>query len=85
MGNDAEKTSDKTGVLPWYFKTSVIVVVFLSVGPLALPMVWFHPRYKLLTKVAVTVLTVAATYYLMAATANSVKLLTQLYHALKGS
>jgi hypothetical protein len=31
------------------------------VGPLALPLVWLNPRYKLMTKVVVTVLVVALT------------------------
>ena len=39
----------------WYFTTPNIVIAFLFVGPLALPFVWFHPRYKKSTKVIVTV------------------------------
>ena len=30
----------------WYFNTSNIVIAFLFIGPFALPLVWFHPRYK---------------------------------------
>jgi len=37
----------------WYFSTSV--VVFASVGPLALPIVWFHPHYKIITKIILTI------------------------------
>jgi len=29
-------------------------MALLSVGPLALPLVWFNPRYKLITKLVLT-------------------------------
>lgn len=41
--------------IKWYFSTANIVIAFLFVGPLALPFVWFHPRYKKTTKIIVTV------------------------------
>jgi uncharacterized membrane protein YvbJ len=43
----------------WYFSTSAIVIAVLCLGPLALPMVWFNPRYKIITKVVVTVIVIA--------------------------
>lgn len=30
----------------WYFRTSAIVVIFLILGPLALPLVLINPRYS---------------------------------------
>ena len=39
----------------WCFSTSFIVFSMLLVGPLALPLVWFNPQYKLSTKITVTV------------------------------
>ncbi len=45
----------------WYFSTSAIVIAVLIVGPLALPLVWFHPRYKIITKLVVTGLVIALT------------------------
>jgi len=39
----------------WYFSTSVVVFALLSVGPLALPIVWFHPHYKIITKIILTI------------------------------
>ncbi len=54
----------------WYFGTSAIVVAILCVGPLALPLVWFNPKYKIITKLWVTVAVIAGTLflsYLMAA------------------
>lgn len=40
----------------WYFKTGNIIISFLFVGPLSLPLVWFHPRYSKATKIIVTVI-----------------------------
>jgi len=45
----------------WYFSTSAVVVALLVLGPLALPMVWFNPRYKVITKLIVTVIVIALT------------------------
>ncbi len=44
------------GKVKWYFSTSTIVITFLTVGPLALPLVWLHPKYKMLTKIILTII-----------------------------
>lgn len=49
-------------LLPWYFRTSVIVIALLSVGPLALPAVWWHPKLRPMWKVIVTILTLVLTW-----------------------
>ena len=30
--------------LPWYFRTSGIVIAILCIGPLALPLIWWRPQ-----------------------------------------
>ena len=40
--------------LPWYFSTTAIVIAILSVGPLALPMVWWRPGLKVSWKIAIS-------------------------------
>ena len=40
--------------LPWYFRPSFIVLMFLSLPPLALPSVWWHPKLNLLSKLLIT-------------------------------
>jgi len=40
----------------WYFSTGNIIVSFLFIGPLALPLVWLHPRYTKTSKIIVTVI-----------------------------
>ena len=52
----------KVDKLPWYFKTSVIVFSLLSVGPFALPLVWFHPKLSLNKKIILTVVLCILSY-----------------------
>jgi hypothetical protein len=47
----------------WYFATGNVVIALLCLGPLALPLVWFNPRYKPATKAVVTVVVLAATVF----------------------
>ena len=57
---------DKSGKskTKWYFTTTAVVVALLCVGPLALSLVWFHPRYKIITKAVITVLVIVFTFLL---------------------
>jgi uncharacterized membrane protein YvbJ len=49
----------------WYFTTSAVVIALLCLGPLALPLVWLNPRYKLVTKAIITVVVVILTILLL--------------------
>ena len=52
----------------WYFSTSIIILGFLFVGPFALPLVWYHPQYKRVTKIIVTIVVVGLSiwsYFIM--------------------
>ena len=43
----------------WYFATSVVVIAVLCLGPLALPLIWFNPRYNWIIKITATVVIIA--------------------------
>jgi predicted nucleic acid-binding Zn ribbon protein len=49
----------------WYHATGSVVAALLVVGPLALPLVWFHPRYRRATKIVVTLLVLVVTVLCM--------------------
>jgi hypothetical protein len=66
----------------WYYKTSIVIIAFLTIGPLALPLVWFNPRFSQRTKIIVTILTVILTYYLAAAVIDSLKAIRSYYQQL---
>ncbi len=52
----SERTQKK-----WYHSTTAVVITLLLAGPLALSLVWFHPRYKIATKAVVTILVIGLT------------------------
>jgi hypothetical protein len=66
----------------WYFATSAVVVALLCLGPLALSLVWLHPRYKIITKLAVTGLVIVFTTLLCYLTMNTYLRLTEQIEAL---
>ncbi|MHC4418376.1 MAG: zinc ribbon domain-containing protein [Planctomycetota bacterium] len=49
----------------WYFSTSSVVVSLLCLGPVGLPLVWSNPRYKLVAKLAITIIVIAVTIFLV--------------------
>lgn len=55
----------KGSVKKWYFTTSAVVLGLLCLGPLALPLVWFNPRYKIVTRLVVTIVVVIGTALLL--------------------
>jgi len=57
----------------WYFKTSIVVLSFICVGPFALPLVWFNPNYSKEKKIVITVVVLVASYFLGVVVFNSVK------------
>ena len=52
----------------WYYSTTTVVVSLLSLGPFALPLVWYNPRYKVITKLIVTIVIIVASIVLFRAT-----------------
>ncbi|MCQ9208923.1 MAG: zinc ribbon domain-containing protein [Omnitrophica bacterium] len=46
----------------WFFGTSTIVIALLCFGPLALPLVWFNKRYRVITKIIITVVVIVVTF-----------------------
>ncbi|MBE0536299.1 MAG: zinc ribbon domain-containing protein [Phycisphaerae bacterium] len=59
----------------WYHSNGIIVLAMLSVGPLGLPLVWFHPRYSKAVKFGITIGIVALTVALSWAMAAAYALL----------
>lgn len=52
----------------WYFSTAFIVIALLTVGPLALPVVWLNPRYNIWLKLVISVGIVLLSVFLCYAT-----------------
>ena len=45
----------------WYFATGTVVLALLCLGPMALPLVWLNPRFKILTRAIVTAIVMGVT------------------------
>lgn len=63
----------------WYFKTSSLVIVFLCIGPFALPLLWFNPRFNQKTKIIISVIVIVLSYYLGVVVAESLKTIKSYY------
>jgi hypothetical protein len=48
----------------WYYSGSSLTVALLTMGPLALPLVWLNPRYKGVTKIVITMAVIILTIIL---------------------
>ena len=71
--------------LPWYFRNSSIIIAFVCVGPLALPMVWFHPKMSGSKKILWTTVTLVLTYFMVQISIDSIKKIMEYYQQLKAA
>ncbi|MFC1658671.1 zinc ribbon domain-containing protein [Candidatus Omnitrophota bacterium] len=63
----------------WYFKTTTLVIALLCIGPLALPLAWFNPRFSLKNKIITSIIVIALSYYLGVQVSNSLKSISNYY------
>jgi hypothetical protein len=62
---DAElREFKKGGDAKWYHRTPAIVVSVLLIGPFALPLIWFNPKYSMVNKVIWTIVIIGFTLLL---------------------
>jgi hypothetical protein len=66
----------------WYFRSSFIAIAVLSVGPLALPLIWWRPQTSRAWKVGLTLAIVVFSWAMLAATVKSIRVLLELYRQL---
>ena len=59
--DEAARPGPKT---KWYYSTTAIVIGLVAIGPFALPLVWKNPKYKVITKVIITIVIIAVTIWL---------------------
>ncbi|MGJ8632409.1 MAG: zinc ribbon domain-containing protein [Luteolibacter sp.] len=51
--------------IPWYFGKGFLAIMLLSIGPLTLPLIWWHPTLSPKWKFWVTVITLLVTALLI--------------------
>lgn len=69
--------------LPWYFRTSAIVITVLCVPPLALPMVWWHPKISTVWKSGWTIIILVLTWLTVVSILKSVDLFKETLQSLQ--
>lgn len=69
---------------PWYARTSVIVIVLLSIPPLALPLVWLNPRWNIYFKIAFSVAVLLLTWWMWVSWLWIVQAYKQALHMVSG-
>ena len=66
----------------WYFRNYALTIAFLCVGPFALPLIWFNPRFSPKVKIIISIIIVILTYYLGFAVFNSLQSIGRYYKAI---
>ena len=80
-GSGPSRAAERKG--PWYFSMTAIVISLLTVGPLALPLVWMRPGLKPVWKIAISALVVAANWGTYQAMAEIVRQLNEMQKMLE--
>lgn len=68
----------------WYFRKSFIVIAVCSVGPLALPLIWWRPQTTRAWKIGLTIGILVLSWFLFQATMESIQILKENYKLLEG-
>lgn len=66
----------------WYFKTNILIIAFLCIGPLILPLVWFNPRFNKNQKIVISAIVIILSYLFGMLFVNSLKSIFSYYQQL---
>jgi predicted nucleic acid-binding Zn ribbon protein len=70
--------------LPWYFRKAFIVIAVCTVGPLALPLIWWRPQTTLGWKIGLTIGILVLSWFLFQATMESIRTIKEYYKLIEG-
>jgi hypothetical protein len=70
--------------LPWYFRTSFIVIAICTVGPLALPLIWWRPNTPRAWKIGLTIAILVLSWALYRVTMTSIQEIMEYYKFMNG-
>lgn len=79
--NDPHFAGEK---IQWYFQKSFIIIAVCCVGPLALPLIWWHPQTTRAWKIGLTIGIFALSWILFQTTMESIRTLKEYYNLLQG-
>lgn len=78
----SSRPSHRENTLKWYFRKSFIVIAVCTVGPLALPLIWWRPHTTRGWKIGLTIMILALSWILFQSTLASVRTITEYYRLL---
>jgi len=70
--------------IQWYFRKSFIIIAICSVGPLALPLIWWRPQTTLAWKIGLTIGILVLSWILFQATIESIRTIKEYYKLIEG-
>ncbi len=68
---------------PWYFRTTFIIIAFCSVGPLALPLIWWRPKTSLAWKLGLTIGILVLSWVLYLITLEALRSILEYYRLIE--
>jgi len=69
--------------MPWYFRKTFVIIAVGCVGPLALPLIWWHPKTTRSWKIGLTLGILVLSWLLFQATIESIKTFKEYYKLLQ--
>ena len=80
----ASRPGPAADAVPWYFRKSFIIVAVCTVGPLALPLIWWRPQTTRNWKIVLTMVILVLSWLLYRLTMESIHNLSEYYKLLNG-
>jgi hypothetical protein len=68
----------------WYFRKTFIIIAVFCIGPLALPLIWWHPQIMRVWKIGLTIGILALSWILFQTTMESIHILKEYFKLLEG-
>ncbi len=63
----------------WYFRKIYLIIILGCIGPLGLPLIWWHPKLSRAWKISLTIVILLITWLSVVASIESVKILQDSY------
>ena len=82
--NAATPSRSAENKLPWFFRKSSIIFSLIAVGPLALPLIWWHPQMSKKWKIGLTIGILILSWILYQVMMDSIRTIREYYKLLDG-
>lgn len=74
--DSSARPSPKGSSVKWYYRTSYIILAFLTFPPLALPLIWIRPNLSIYWKITISIATLIISWFMLQATIQGLQSLT---------